>query len=114
MDGPPTFKRVMIRTTRIAGTVPSASVVARGFVSLAVESVVLAMAAPRPGWLSQQYANERFQGPVQASTEFRIPGATRIDARIDFVDDYLPVHFLNDARYNEGMRREVTLPLSIR
>jgi Dolichyl-phosphate-mannose-protein mannosyltransferase len=83
-------------------------------VALTVLKVTLALIAPRPGWLSQQYVNDRFEGPPQASTEFSIPGATRIDTRIDFVDDYLPVHFLNESHFNRGMRREVVFPLSIR
>ncbi len=106
------FALLFFRRTIVAAT--PARRLAIAIVSLTVVKVALALAAPRPGWLSQQYESDGFQGPAQASTEFGIPGATRIDARIEFADDYLPVHFLNDAHHNSGMRREVTIPLSIR
>ena len=84
-----------------------------GIVLLTLAKVALAT-APRSGWLSQQYANERFQGPAQASAGSSLPGATRIDRRIDFAGHSLPVSFLNDSHDTRGTRREVALPLSIR
>jgi hypothetical protein len=50
-------------------------------VTMIVVRVALAVAAPRPGWLSQRYANERFMGPVETSTALAIPGSVRIDER---------------------------------
>src|SRR5262249_60159286 len=71
-------------------------------------------AAPRPGWLAAQYRSEQFEGAPEGSTEFSIPGATRIDRAIRFAGDFLPVYFLNEGSFNRGIRREVAFPDSIR
>jgi len=84
------------------------------FAFVAVAHASLAVLAPRPGWLAAQYRNDRFDGPAEGSTEFSIPGATRIDRAIRFADDYLPVYFLNEAGFNEGIRREVARAYSVR
>ena len=83
-------------------------------VFLAVAHMALVILAPRPGWLSAQYRSDRFEGRPERSTEFSIPEATRVDREIHFADDFLPVYFLNEASFNRGIRREVTLPYSIR
>jgi hypothetical protein len=80
----------------------------------AILKIAIGAAAPVEGWLGAYYANEDLQPPVRSSTEFDIPGATRIDRRIDFRDDRIPVYFLNEAGFNRGDRREVTEPYSIR
>jgi hypothetical protein len=83
-------------------------------VALVVVKIALGQMAPRPGWLSVQYPNGSFSGQVKTSTEFSVPGGTRIDQRIAFADDHLPVFFLNETDFNQEMRREVTRALSIR
>lgn len=83
-------------------------------VTVTALKVLATIVAPRPGWVSQQYANDRFEPPVRNSLDFRIPGATRIDLAVDFIDDYLPAYYLNEGHFNAGIRREVTTPISIR
>jgi dolichyl-phosphate-mannose-protein mannosyltransferase len=91
-----------------------AALLAGAVVTLIVVKVALVYLAPSPGWLSVQYPNGQFADPVKTSTEFSIPAATRIDRRISFADDHLPVFFLNETDFNQEMRREVTRALSIR
>jgi len=83
-------------------------------VTVTALKVLATIVAPRPGWVSQQYANDRFEPPVRNSLDFRIPGATRIDLAVDFIDDFLPAYYLNEGHFNTGIRREVTTPISIR
>lgn len=83
-------------------------------VTVTALKVLATIVAPRPGWVSQQYANDRFEPPARNSLDFRIPGATRIDLAVDFIDDHLPAYYLNEGHFNTGIRREVTTPISIR
>src|SRR6185369_2072224 len=77
--------------------------------------VALAMTASPPArWVASYFANGEFAGEPRRSTDFPGLAATRIDRRIDFRDDYLPVYFLNEAGFNRGIRREVTEPVSVR
>jgi dolichyl-phosphate-mannose-protein mannosyltransferase/PA14 domain-containing protein len=84
---------------------------------LAVKLLLAAAALPHglPGWY---YANGRFQGAHERSTEFPRESATRRDRELDFGGDEFPVYFLNDSqRFNffgaEAERRQ-TLPFSVR
>jgi hypothetical protein len=72
----------------------------------------VAFLAPPVGWVGRYYPNDRFAGPARRSTDFVRLDATRIDRAIDFKDDYFPVYFLNEADFNRGIRREVTLPVT--
>src|SRR5712691_5444762 len=190
MDGPPTFRRVMIRATRIAATIPRpfslnavrepgmstpdrhdvrGGVVELGAVAtlffivpgyphvaaiglplgpvgtMAVAAVVViavtfrnapmrrttaiaagtamavllaarmvtGAATERHGWIARYFANDSWSGTPEWSSDFRTLGATRIDDRIAFEDDALPAHYLNDAAFDRGMRREVSEPMSV-
>jgi len=72
-----------------------------------------AVVAPPVGWVGRYYPNGDFSGAYRRSTEFLALDATRIDRSIDFRDDRFPVYFLNEADFNRGIRREVTLPVSV-
>jgi hypothetical protein len=88
--------------------------IALALLALAAIKIAAGALAPATGWLGQYYANGMFERQPRRSTEFpRLAGATRIDPRIDFRDDYLPLYFLNEADFNRGNRREVTEPVSV-
>ncbi len=68
-----------------------------------------------PGWY---YANGRFEGTPERSSDFRSEAATRRDRELHFGGDEFPVHFLNDyLRFNfygaEAERRR-NIPFSVR
>ena len=80
-------------------------------IAVAIKFAV-AIAVPQLGWLTTYYANDQFTPPARKSIEFHVPGATRIDRQIAFVDTSFPVHFFNDLDFNFGFRREATEPFS--
>ena len=88
------------------------------FAAFTTVKVTLALVAPQyglPGWY---YANGRFQGAHERSSEFPRETATRRDRELDFGGDEFPVYFLNDSqRFNffgaEAERRR-NLPFSVR
>ncbi|MCC6177258.1 MAG: glycosyltransferase family 39 protein [Chloroflexi bacterium] len=87
-------------------------------VILTVLKVALGMAAPSyglPGWY---YANTRFQGSPERSTEFRGESWTRREREVTYGGDEFPVYFLNDYLrfnfYGEESERRKSLPFSVR
>lgn len=92
----------------------------RIFVAFAATSTLLlaarvtfGLASTPSGWTARYYANEHWAGSPERSSDFRSPGATRIDRRIDFDADTFPAHYLNDSAFDRGDRREVSEPMSI-
>ena len=86
--------------------------------ALIVVKLILAWLAPDyglPGWY---FANSRFQGAPERSSEFRAELATRRDRTIHFGGDEFPVHFLNDSQrfnfYGPEAERHRNLPFSVR
>jgi hypothetical protein len=75
--------------------------------------VAMALVVPHSGWIASYYANDQLQPPLRKSTEFSIPGATRIDRQLSFVDTEFPVHFFNDDGFNFGVRREASEAFSV-
>jgi hypothetical protein len=61
---------------------------------------------PATGWATSLYANDRFDGAPERSTEFRSREWTRIDSRLDFSGSRFPLHFFNDLRYNFDPHRQ--------
>jgi hypothetical protein len=81
-------------------------------IAIAVKLAV-ALVVPHSGWLAAYYANDQLQPPARRSLDFHLPGATRIDKQLSFVDTEFPVHFYNDQGFNFGLRREATEPFSV-
>jgi len=81
--------------------------------ALLLTSTVIGLAAPAVGWIASYYANESWSGPPEWSSDFRGLAATRIDRQIAFRDDTFPAHYLNDASFDRGIRREVSEPMSV-
>ncbi|MBA2447724.1 MAG: hypothetical protein H0V51_06830, partial [Chloroflexi bacterium] len=86
--------------------------------AMIVAKVLLGLLAPAHGLPGWYYANGRFQGAPERSTEFPREAATRRDRELDFGGDEFPVYFLNDSqRFNffgaEADRRR-NLPFSVR
>jgi hypothetical protein len=86
----------------------------------ALVKVLVAFAWHPAGWLASYYANDAFTPPVERSLDY-LPwplsrawrnGATRIDSAIDYRGTAFPVHFLNDARFAHGARRELAAAFS--
>jgi hypothetical protein len=73
----------------------------------------IALVVPHSGWLAAYYANDQLTPPVRRSVDFSLPGATRIDRQVSFVDTEFPVHFFNESDFNRGFRREATEPFSV-
>jgi hypothetical protein len=81
-------------------------------VAAAGARVAIGMAAPPAGWLAAYHANETGDGPSEWSSDFSLPGATRIDGAIDFRNDF-PAHYLNGLRFVSGVQREVAEPMFV-
>jgi hypothetical protein len=79
---------------------------------LVARFVVSATVAPS-GWTARYFANDSWSGAPEWSADFRLTDATRIDRRVSFKDDEFPAHYLNDARFDRGIRREVSEPMSV-
>lgn len=96
-------------------------------VLLAVGLLKLALATTSlpHGLVARYYANPDFQGPPEASIEYRLPGATRIDRTIDFAPvgfgwgvKPFPLWFFNDIQrfnfFKSGEPDRKRLPFSVR
>ncbi|MBY0493524.1 MAG: glycosyltransferase family 39 protein [Cyanobacteria bacterium] len=98
-------------TRHVAVRVPPSLIRLLG-VAIAVKFAI-ALTVPHTGWLAAYYANDQLKPPVRRSLDFQIPGATRIDRQLSFVDTQFPVHFYNEQGFNFGLRREATEPFSV-
>lgn len=98
-------------TRDAAVTIPPAIVRALG-IAVAVK-FAMALVVPHSGWVAAYYSNDQFRPPVRRSVDFDLPGATRIDRQLSFIDTEFPVHFFNELDFNRGMRREATEPFSV-
>ena len=68
---------------------------------------------PPTGWTARYYANDAWQGEPEWSSEFRLPDATRVDRSLSFSGRSFPTHYLNGARFEHGVDREVALPMTV-
>ena len=102
---------VVFRGVELPSSVVTAAVVALS--SLIVMRIVIGFTSSPTGWIARYHANETWSGEPRWSADFRLPSATRIDSRISFRDDTFPAHYLNDYDFTEGIRREVSEPMSI-
>ncbi|MDA2932678.1 glycosyltransferase family 39 protein, partial [Nitrospinae bacterium AH-259-F20] len=77
------------------------------------------------GLAARYFANAAFEGPPEASLEYRLPGATRLDSTIAFApvgfawgEKPFPLWFFNDSRrfnfYKPGEPNRRRLPFSVR
>jgi hypothetical protein len=90
----------------------------RGRTALAIGALVIlriaAGVAETPvGWMARYYANASWEGRPEWSSDFRFEHATRIDRTLSFAGTEFPTYYLNDARYTEGVFREVTEPMTV-
>ncbi len=93
--------------------------------AVALLKLALAASSLPHGLVARYYANADFHGPPEASIEYRLPGATRIDTSIDFAPvgfgwgvKPFPIWFFNDSRrfnfYKPGEPDRKRLPFSVR
>ena len=75
--------------------------------------VAIGVRSAAVGWTARYYANRDWAGVPEWSSDFPRLDGTRVDRRIAFRDDTFPAHYLNDASFNRGDRREVTEPMSV-
>lgn len=81
-------------------------------IAIAVKFAI-ALVVPHSGFLAAYYSNDQLRPPARRSLEFHLPGATRLDRQLSFVDTEFPVHFYNEQGFNFGLRREATEPFSV-
>lgn len=81
--------------------------------ALIVMRAVLSVTETPSGWLARYYANDEWRGRPEWSSDFRLENATRIDPALSFAGTEFPTHYLNGARFTEGVFREVTEPMSV-
>ena len=75
----------------------------RALVALIVVKVLVGALLAPGGFTARYYANDSWSPPVERSLEFRSSDITRHDERLAFGGDDqpgLPLHFLNDLRFN--------------
>ena len=82
-------------------------------VVLVVARLAIGSAITPSGWTASYFANDSWSGAPEWSADFRRTDATRIDRRVSFKDDEFPAHYLNETRFDRGIRREVSEPMSI-
>ncbi len=93
--------------------------------AVALAKLALSAASLPHGLVARYHANANFQGPPEASIEYRLDGATRIDRTIDFAPvgfawgvKPFPLWFFNDVRrfdfYKPGQPDRRALPFSVR
>lgn len=104
---------------------PQAPRLALVLFAIALLKLALATTSLPHGLVARYYANADFHGPPEASIEYRLPGATRIDTSIDFAPvgfgwgvKPFPIWFFNDSRrfnfYKPGEPDRKRLPFSVR
>ncbi len=80
--------------------------------------ILLSSLAHDVGLDAWYYANSRFQGTHERSTDFPGLAATRRDRELGFGGDEFPIHFLNDVQrfnfFGEEADRRRNLPYSVR
>ena len=86
--------------------------------AMVIAKALLSLSAPAHGLPGWYYANGRFQGAPERSTEFPREAATRRDRELDFGGDEFPVYFLNDSQrfnfFGVDAERRRSLPFSVR
>lgn len=85
---------------------------------LVAAKLAVAAAAPAYGLLASYYARPEARGQPERSTEFPGLSATRVDRRLRFSGDQLPLYFFNDNLrfnyYQEDEPDRTTLPFAVR
>ena len=86
--------------------------------ALTALKLLLGLLGPDYGLDAWYYANSRFQGPHERSTDFPGLAATRRDRALDFGGDEFPLYFFNDVQrfnfFGDEADRRRSLPFSVR
>lgn len=106
------FVAVFFRHSRLPRSQAARLTVA--FVALGLVKAMLGTFVEPEGWTARYYANDRWEGQPEWSSDFPRLTATRIDPAISFRDDTFPVYYLNESRFERPeFRREIVEPLSV-